>query len=229
MSIQSNLQLIKQSLPSHVMLVAISKTHPVDVVMEAYNAGQRVFGENKVQEMVSKYEAMPKDIDWHLVGHLQTNKVKYIAGFVKLIHSVDSLKLLSVINNEAEKVGRVIDCLLQVYIASEETKFGLSNDELDDILQSSEYQQMKNVRVVGLMGMASFTDNTEIVRTEFRSLSETFKSIKESYFRAVPSFKELSMGMSSDYQIAIEEGSTMVRIGSNIFGHRNYGKQNSAQ
>lgn len=229
MSVQSNLQLIKQSLPSHVRLVAISKTHPADIVMEAYNAGQRVFGENKVQEMVSKYEVMPKDIDWHLVGHLQTNKVKYIAGFVKLIHSVDSLKLLSVINKEAEKVERVIDCLLQVYIASEETKFGLSTDELEDILQSSEYQQMKNIRVVGLMGMASFTDNAEIVKVEFRSLSETFKRIKESYFRAVPSFKELSMGMSSDYQIAIEEGSTMVRIGSNIFGNRNYSIQASNQ
>ncbi len=190
--------------------------------MEAYNAGQRVFGENKVQEMVSKYEVMPKDIEWHLVGHLQTNKVKYIAPFVNLIHSVDSIKLLGVINSEAEKGERVIDCLLQVYIASEETKFGLSADEVDVILKSSEYQQMKNIRVVGLMGMASFTDNTNIVRTEFHSLTTTFNRVKETYFNGIPSFKVLSMGMSGDYTLAIEEGSTMVRIGSSIFGARNY-------
>lgn len=225
MSIQGNLQEIKQSLPKNVVLVAISKTHPVDVVMEAYNAGQRVFGENKVQEMVSKYELMPKDIEWHLVGHLQTNKVKYITHFVSLIHSVDSLKLLSMINKEAEKVGRVIDCLLQVYIATEETKFGLSADELDEILRSSEYQQMKNVRVVGLMGMASFSDDEEKVKSEFHYLSDLFNRLKNTYFKDEKSFKNLSMGMSSDYQIAIEEGSTMVRIGSSIFGSRNYGVQ----
>lgn len=222
MSIESNLRQIKSALPPSVTLVAISKTHPAEVVMEAYNAGQRVFGENKVQEMVSKYEVMPKDIEWHLVGHLQTNKVKYIASFVNLIHSVDSLKLLGVINSEAEKGERVIDCLLQVYIASEETKFGLSADEVDVILKSSEYQQMKNIRVVGLMGMASFTDNTNIVRTEFHSLTTTFNRVKETYFNGIPSFKVLSMGMSGDYTLAIEEGSTMVRIGSSIFGARNY-------
>ncbi len=223
MTVQSNLQAIKSELPSHVKLVAISKTHPVEIIMEAYNVGQRVFGENKVQEMVSKHELMPKDIEWHLVGHLQTNKVKYIAPFVSLIHSVDSLKLLSVINKEAEKQGRVIDCLLQMYIASEETKFGLSVDELEDILKSTEYSAMKNVRVVGLMGMASFTDDMAVVKREFQGLSTTFKQVKTKFFNDNPWFKELSMGMSSDYKIAIEGGSTMVRVGSSIFGHRNYG------
>lgn len=222
MSIKSELENIKSALPPHVTLVAISKTHPVEVVMEAYNAGQRIFGENKVQEMVSKYEAMPKDIQWHLVGHLQTNKVKFITPFVSLIHSVDSLKLLGVIDKEAEKQKRVVDCLLQIYIADEETKFGLSVDELEDLLKSSEYQQMKNIRVVGLMGMATFTDNMEQVRTEFRSLTNLFNKIKDTYFKDKQSFKEISMGMSSDYQIAIQEGSTMVRVGSSIFGQRNY-------
>jgi len=223
MSIQGNLQEVKQTLPNSVILVAISKTHPVDVVMEAYNAGQRVFGENKVQEMVSKHEVMPKDIEWHLVGHLQTNKVKYISSFVSLIHSVDSLKLLSMINKEAEKVDRVIDCLLQVYIATEETKFGLSAQEVDDIFKSPEYQKMKHVRVVGLMGMASFTNDEKKVRSEFHYLSDSFNKLKNTYFKDEDSFKNLSMGMSGDYQIAIEEGSTMVRIGSSIFGTRNYG------
>lgn len=223
MSIESNIQLVKSTIPSHVKLVAISKTHPVEVVMEAYNAGQRVFGENKVQEMVSKHELMPKDIEWHLVGHLQTNKVKYIAPFVSLIHSVDSLKLLSVINKEAEKKNRVIDCLLQMFIASEETKFGLSHEELEEILRSSEYQSLKNIRVVGLMGMASFSDDLNIVRSEFRNLLSIFKQVKANYFTDKFWFKELSMGMSSDYKIAIEEGSTMVRVGSSIFGRRNYG------
>lgn len=222
MSVDSNLKIVKSSLPSNVKLVAISKTHPAEVVMEAYNAGQRIFGENKVQEMVAKYEAMPKDIEWHLIGHLQSNKVKYIAPFVSLIHSVDSLKLLDVINKEAEKEGRTIDCLLQIYIATEETKFGLSFEELEEVLKSPEYQKMKNIRVVGLMGMASFTENTEKVKSEFRYLTNTFKHIKDLYFIDIPDFKEISMGMSGDYEIAIEEGSTMVRIGSSIFGHRDY-------
>ena len=222
MSIESNLNEIKLALPQGVALVAISKTHPVEVIMKAYNAGQRVFGENKVQEMVSKYELMPKDIEWHLVGHLQTNKVKYVAPFVSLIHSVDSLKLLAVINKEAEKFGRVIDCLLQMYIASEETKFGLSVEELEDILKSTEYKSLTSIRIVGLMGMASFTDNSEIVKTEFRNLSNTFSRIKGGFFNDSPSFKEISMGMSGDYKLAIGEGSTMVRIGSSIFGHRDY-------
>ncbi|NVO10286.1 MAG: YggS family pyridoxal phosphate-dependent enzyme [Bacteroidales bacterium] len=225
MSIQSNLERIKATIPDNVTLVAISKTHPAEVVMEAYNAGQRIFGENKVQEMVAKYETMPKDIDWHLVGHLQSNKVKYIAPFVSLIHSVDGLKLLDVINKEAEKEGRIINCLLQMYIAKEETKFGLSSEELEDLLKSSEYKKMKNIKVIGLMGMASFVDNTEKVKSEFRYLTSTFKHIKDLYFKDIQDFKEISMGMSGDYEIAIEEGSTMVRIGSSIFGHRDYTKQ----
>ncbi len=222
MSIQTNIQEIKKSLPQHVTLVAVSKTHPVEVIMEAYNAGHRIFGENKVQELVPKYEAMPKDIEWHLIGHLQSNKVKYIASFVSLIHSVDGLKLLEVIDKEAQKHNRVIDCLLQIHIASEETKFGLSADELEELLSSNDFKEMKNIRVVGLMGMATFTDNMAQVRMEFKFLSSLFKSVKAKYFADKPWFKELSMGMSSDYTVAIEEGSTMVRIGSNIFGHRNY-------
>lgn len=190
--------------------------------MEAYNAGHRIFGENKVQELVPKYEAMPKDIEWHLIGHLQSNKVKYIASFVSLIHSVDSLKLLEVIDKEAQKHNRVIDCLLQIHIASEETKFGLSADELEELLSSNDFREMKNIRVVGLMGMATFTDNMAQVRMEFKFLSTLFQSVKAKYFADKPWFKELSMGMSSDYAAAVEEGSTMVRIGSNIFGHRNY-------
>jgi len=222
MSIQTNIQEIKSSLPQHVTLVAVSKTHPVETVMEAYSAGHRIFGENKVQELVSKYEVMPKDIEWHLIGHLQSNKVKYIAAFVSLIHSVDSLKLLEVIDKEAQKHNRVIDCLLQIHIASEETKFGLSADELEELLNSNDFKEMKNIRVVGLMGMATFTDNMAQVRMEFKFLGNLFNSVKEKYFADKPWFKELSMGMSSDYTVAIEEGSTMVRIGSNIFGHRNY-------
>ncbi len=224
MSIQSNLQNIKSTIPAHVTLVAISKTHPVDVVMEAYNTGQRVFGENKVQEMVAKYEAMPKDIEWHLVGHLQSNKVRFIAPFVGLIHSVDSQKLLSTINKEAEKAGRVIDCLLQIHIALEETKFGLSVEELKELLDSQELKELNNVRIIGFMGMATFTNNIEHIRSEFRSLAELFKRVKESHFLQKDYFKELSMGMSSDYTIAIEEGSTMVRVGSSIFGYRDYSK-----
>ncbi len=222
MSIPEQLEKIKNELPQHVKLIAVSKTHPVSVIMEAYNAGHKIFGENRVQELISKYDEMPKDIEWHLIGHLQTNKVKYIATFVSLIHSVDSLKLLSVIDKEAQKCNRVIDCLLQVYIASEETKFGLSADELHELLQNPEFKQLQNVRVCGLMGMATFTDNMEQVRMEFRFLKKLFNEVKQTYFQNQPWFKELSMGMSSDYRIAIEEGSTMVRIGSNIFGHRSY-------
>lgn len=222
MSIPEQLEKIKNELPQHVKLIAVSKTHPVSVIMEAYNAGHKIFGENRVQELISKYDEMPKDIEWHLIGHLQTNKVKYIATFVSLIHSVDSLKLLSVIDKEAQKCNRVIDCLLQVYIASEETKFGLSADELHELLQNREFEQLQNVRVCGLMGMATFTDNMEQVRMEFRFLKKLFNEVKQTYFQNQPWFKELSMGMSSDYRIAIEEGSTMVRIGSNIFGHRSY-------
>lgn len=222
MSVSDNLNKVKQHVPSHVTLVAISKTHPVDHVMEAYNAGQRVFGENKVQEMVSKQEVMPKDIQWHLVGHLQSNKIKYIAPFVTLIHSVDSLKLLVAINKEAVKANRVIDCLLQVYIAEEETKFGLSVEELTELLESEEYKQLTHVRVCGVMGMATFTDNEDQIRKEFKSLKTIFTNLKNSYFPNTDSFRHISMGMSGDYAIAIEEGSTMIRVGSSIFGHRAY-------
>ncbi|HRX30498.1 MAG: YggS family pyridoxal phosphate-dependent enzyme [Bacteroidales bacterium] len=222
MSIQTNLQEVKKSLPEGVTLVAVSKTHPSEKVMEAYNAGQRIFGENKVQELVGKYETMPKDIEWHLIGHLQTNKVKYITPFVSLIHSVDSLKLLQAIDKEAQKVNRVIDCLLQVHIAEEETKFGFSFDEVYEALNSADYRQLHNVNVVGLMGMATFTDNTNQVRKEFRSLKGLFDKLKEQYFSENDNFKVLSMGMSGDYKIAVEEGSTMVRVGSSIFGARDY-------
>lgn len=222
MSVSDNLNKVKQHVPSHVTLVAISKTHPVDQIMEAYNAGQRVFGENKVQEMVSKQEVMPKDIQWHLVGHLQSNKIKYIAPFVTLIHSVDSLKLLVAINKEAVKANRVIDCLLQIYIAEEETKFGLSVEELTELLESEEYKQLTHVRVCGVMGMATFTDNEDQIRKEFKSLKTIFTNLKNSYFPNTDSFRHVSMGMSGDYAIAIEEGSTMIRVGSSIFGHRAY-------
>lgn len=223
MSIAENLNKIKSKMPEHVTLVAISKTHPAEVVMEAYNAGQRVFGENKVQELVAKSEVMPKDIKWHLVGHLQTNKVKYVAPFVHLIHSVDSAKLLKEIDKQGRKNNRVIDCLLQVHIAEEETKFGLSVDELHSLLSDFFAAKYNNVRIVGLMGMATFTDNMQQVAKEFRGLSQTFKQVKEKYFSDDNQFKALSMGMSGDYEIAIAEGSTMVRVGSSIFGARNYG------
>ncbi|HOP02880.1 MAG TPA: YggS family pyridoxal phosphate-dependent enzyme [Tenuifilaceae bacterium] len=220
MSVATNLQEIKSTLPLNVTLVAISKTHPVEIIMEAYNAGHRIFGENKVQEMVAKYEQLPKDIEWHLVGHLQTNKVKYIAPFVRLIHSVDSFKLLNEINKQAAKNSRVIDCLLQMHIAEEETKFGLSSSELIEILHSNNLKSLQNIRIVGLMGMATFTDNMEQVRKEFKNLKSIFEKMKSDFFSKSDSFSVLSMGMSADYVVAVEEGSTMVRVGSNIFGAR---------
>ncbi|MDY0254253.1 MAG: YggS family pyridoxal phosphate-dependent enzyme [Tenuifilaceae bacterium] len=223
MSVAENLKNIKSIIPPHITLVAISKTHPPEVIMEAYNAGHRIFGENKVQEMISKQEVMPKDIQWHLVGHLQTNKVKYVAPFVSLIHSVDSAKLLKEINKCGAKNDRVIDCLLQVHIAEEDTKFGLSAQELDTMLSTPALAEYANVRVVGLMGMATFTDNMEQVRREFKGLADTFKNVKQKYFANQPSFNTLSMGMSGDFEVAIEEGSTMIRVGSRIFGARNYG------
>jgi pyridoxal phosphate enzyme (YggS family) len=211
---------LKQTLPASVQLIAVSKTKPKEDLIQAYQAGQRVFGENKVQEMADKYESLPKDIQWHLIGHLQTNKVKYIAPFVTLIHAVDSLKLLKEIDKEAKKNNRVIDCLLQFFIASEETKFGLSFEEATEILESKEFIEMENVRIVGLMGMASFVEDQDQIRDEFRILHNYFQVIKSHHFKFNPDFKELSMGMSGDYAIAIEEGSTMVRIGSSIFGGR---------
>lgn len=219
--IKDNLQEIKNSIPKHVTLVAVSKTKPIADLQEAYDAGQRVFGENKVQEMVTKYDALPKDIEWHMIGHLQRNKVKYMAHFVSLIHGVDSFKTLKEINKQAQKHNRVINCLLQAHIAEEETKFGLSFDEITEIINSEEFNKLQNINVVGLMGMATFTDNEHQIKNEFSSLQNYFNSIKSiSKDNLHP--KILSMGMSGDYQLAIECGSTMVRIGSSIFGVRNY-------
>lgn len=223
MSISQNIKNIFAKIPKEVTLVAISKTHPPEIVMEAYNTGHRVFGENKVQELLSKHEALPKDIVWHMVGHLQTNKVKFIAPFISLIHSVDSLKLLNEINKGGIKNSRVINCLLQIHIAEEETKFGLSDNELFELLNSNEFKVFANIRVTGLMGMATFTDDMEQVRKEFRKLAKLFQQVKTEFFSAAPHFNTLSMGMSSDYMEAIEEGSNMIRVGSSIFGERFYG------
>ncbi|MFP4556367.1 MAG: YggS family pyridoxal phosphate-dependent enzyme [Bacteroidales bacterium] len=223
MSVVTNLKKLKSELPDNVTLVAISKTHPPEVVLDAYNAGHHIFGENKVQELVAKQEALPSDIEWHMVGHLQTNKVKYIAPFVSLIHSVDSLKLLKEINKQAKKHERVIRCLLQMHIAEEDTKFGLDQKDLAEIMDSEQFKSFENVQVVGLMGMATFTEDTEQVKREFRSLKKIFDDVKKKYFSSSSSFTVLSMGMSGDYKLALKEGSNMVRVGSNIFGARNYG------
>jgi len=201
-------------------LIAVTKTKPVSDLEQAYQAGCKVFGENKVQEMVSKWEVLPKDIQWHLIGHLQSNKVKYIAPFVSLIHSVDSFKLLQEINKQAVKNERVIDCLLQIYIAQEDTKFGLSEEEAIELLESPELKELQHIRLVGLMGMASNTDNQEQIRVEFKSLKQLFDRIAKTYQLPNTAWKEISMGMSGDFLIAAEEGSTLVRVGSAIFGHR---------
>ena len=220
MSIKNNLLNIKATLPEHVTLVAVSKTKPVSDLMEAYEAGQRIFGENKIQEMAEKWEQMPKDIQWHMIGHVQTNKVKFMAPFVSLIHGVDSLKLLQEINKQALKNNRIIDCLLQIYIAEEETKFGLDEEELASLLSSSEFYEIKNIRIVGLMGMATFTDNKDQIKKEFLHLKSIFEKTKKLKTENCQ-LETISMGMSGDYQLAIECGSTMVRIGSSIFGGRN--------
>ena len=225
MSISVNLNAIKNQLPAHCKLIAVTKTHPADLITEAYNTGHRIFGENKVQEMVAKAELLPKDIEWHLIGHLQSNKVKSIAHFVSMIHAVDSLKLLSEINKQAEKVNRVIPCLLQIHIAEEETKFGFSESEILEVLSSAALLNLKNIVVKGLMGMATFTENQEQVRREFRTLKTLFEKLKASTLPAPVAMEELSMGMSGDYPIAIEEGSTMIRVGSAMFGQRDYSKQ----
>ena len=222
MSIQSNIHSIRQHIPAHVQLVCVSKFHPNESIIEAYEAGERVFGESKVQELCEKYDSLPKDIVWHFIGHLQTNKIKYLVPFVSLIHGVDSYKLLQEINKQAAKAGKVINCLLQVHIAQEDTKFGFSADELREILSSGDWKNMENIRLCGLMGMATFTDNQNQVRAEFRSLKSLFDEVKADYFASEESFCEISMGMSDDHLLAIEEGSTMVRVGSSIFGHRNY-------
>jgi PLP dependent protein len=220
MDIRENINSLKEELPAGVKLVAITKTKPIEDILQAYHAGHIIFGENKVQELNQKQGLLPSDIQWHMVGHLQSNKVKYIAPFVHLIHSVDSMKLLQTINREGIKNNRVIDCLLQVYIALEETKFGLSEEELYDIFKTDEFKSFTNVRICGLMGMATFTEDENVVRKEFRTLKGLFNKLKSSYFSEKSNFAELSMGMSGDYKIAVEEGSTMVRIGSLIFGER---------
>jgi len=216
MAIAENLLEIKQSLPEHVTLVAVSKTKPVADLMEAYNVGQRIFGENKIQEMADKFEQMPKDIQWHMIGHIQTNKVKFMAPFVSLIHGVDSLKLLQEIDKQAQKNNRAIDCLLQIHIADEETKFGLDENELDDLLHSADFKKLKHIQVKGLMGMATFTEDQQQIKKEFTLLKSIFDKNKLIH----SNFSILSMGMSGDYELAIECGSTMVRIGSSIFGER---------
>ncbi len=218
MSIAEKLSSIKKELQENVTLVAVSKTKPVSDILEAYNSGHRVFGENKVQEMTQKWEEMPRDIEWHMIGHVQRNKVKYMAEYVALIHGVDSLKLLKEINKQAKKHERVIPCLLQVHIAEEDTKFGFDSDEIKELISNPEFEKLENVRIKGLMGMATFTDNMEQVRREFQSLNKLFQDLKNS----LTDISILSMGMSGDYKIAIEEGSNMVRIGSSIFGSRNY-------
>ena len=221
MSIAANISAIKgETERANVKLIAVSKTKSAEDVMEAYEAGQRIFGENLVQELVDKYEKLPKDIEWHLIGHLQTNKVKLIAPFIKLIQSVDSLKLLQEINKQAFKNSRVIDCLLQIYIADEDTKYGLGFDEAIDLLRSEEFAELKNIRITGVMGIATNTENPKLIREEFYELKTLFKGLKETYFKNVDSFNEISMGMSSDYNIAIEQGSTMIRLGSTLFGKR---------
>ncbi|MDR0364792.1 MAG: YggS family pyridoxal phosphate-dependent enzyme [Bacteroidales bacterium] len=220
--IAQNLENIRKTIPENVALVVVSKTYPATTVKEAYDAGQRVFGENKAQELFQKQSLLPNDIEWHFIGHLQSNKIKYIASIVKLIHSVDSFKLLKAINKEAEKVNRAIDCLLQFHIAEEESKFGLDLEEAATLLQSNEYLSLRNIRLVGVMGMATFTDDMEQVRKEFIHLRQIFERLKKKFFSGDDHFKEISMGMSDDYPIAIEEGGTIVRIGSAIFGKRNY-------
>ena len=213
-------ELLQELSALNVTLVAVSKTHPPERILEIYNLGQRIFGENRAQEMLEKHAALPDDVEWHLIGHLQTNKVKYIAPFVSMIHSVDSLRLLEEIDRQALKSDRVVDCLLQFHIASEETKFGLDEAEARDMLSSDAFGQLKNIRICGAMGMATFTDDEAQVRREFRSLKRIFENLKQTFFLESPHFRHLSMGMSGDWRIAVEEGSTMVRIGSLIFGER---------
>lgn len=222
MSVEQNINFLRRDLPAGCTLIAVSKTQPLDKIREAYDTGHRVFGENKAQEIVPKYEALPKDIEWHMIGHLQRNKVKYIAPFVTLIHSVDSLKLLKEVNRQAQRFDRIIPCLLQVHIAEEETKFGFSPDEILTLMSSDVWREMGNARIYGLMGMATFSDNHDQVRREFRSLKKLFDKVRSMTVPEGVMMKELSMGMSGDYKIAIEEGSTMVRVGTAIFGQRNY-------
>jgi pyridoxal phosphate enzyme (YggS family) len=216
-----NIQSIRSQIPASVKLVAVSKTKPAESILEAYNSGQRIFGENRVQEILSKKDMLPADIEWHMIGHLQSNKVKQIVPYVSMIQSVDTSRLLSVINSESQKAGRRTNCLIQIHIAEEETKTGFSPEEVNEMFASDDFRNLKDIRVCGLMGMATFTDDKNRVRKEFRYLADLFKSLKNNFFAEDPGFSEISMGMSGDYMLAIEEGSTMVRIGSLIFGERN--------
>lgn len=222
MDIAQNIKSIKKNLPEKVLLVAVSKTKPIEDILEAYNSGHKIFGENKIQDLVEKYENLPKDIEWHFIGHPQTNKVKYIAPFVHLIHGVDSLKLVKVIDKEAKRNNRQIACLLQFHIAEEDTKFGMTIVEAREILDSKEFKTFENIIIAGVMGMATYTDNVGQIRNEFKTLKAIFNTLKIEYFSATENFSQISMGMSDDYRIAIEEGSTMIRVGSKIFGERNY-------
>lgn len=222
MDIAKNLQQVWAELPQGVRLVAVSKFHPAESIREAYQAGQRIFGESKAQELQAKHEALPGDIEWHFIGHLQTNKVKYIAPYVTLIHSIDSPHLLAEVDRQAAKAGRTVDCLLQMHIAREETKFGFTPDECRQYLASGQWRQLEHVRLCGLMGMATNTDDMQQVQAEFQGLAALFREVKAAWFPQAPWFKELSMGMSHDYHEAIAAGSTLVRVGSHIFGERNY-------
>jgi pyridoxal phosphate enzyme (YggS family) len=221
-TIAENIKQLRRNIPTNVKLIAVSKFKPVSVIQEAYLAGQCIFGENKAQEMTEKYQLLPKDIEWHFIGHLQTNKIKYIIPYVSMIHSVDSVKLLHEINNLSGKNNRIVDCLLQFHIATEASKYGFSFSEVEDILSGEGFHPWKNIRICGVMGMATFTDNQSLIRSEFKTLKTYFLKLKEHYFIDQPSFKEISMGMTDDYLIAIEEGATMVRIGSAIFGSRTH-------
>lgn len=222
MDIQQNLKEVLADIPQQVRLVAVSKFHPKEAIEAAYTAGQRIFGESKVQELEEKYASLPKDIEWHFIGHLQTNKVKYIAPYIAMIHAVDTYKLLAEIDRQAAKAGRTISCLLEIHIAQEESKYGFSLQECRDMLDEGSWKGLKNIRICGLMGMATYTDDTDQIRNEFKTLHDFFLKLKQKHFQDTDSFKEISMGMSHDYQLAIEEGSTLVRIGSKIFGERNY-------
>lgn len=219
-AIASNIILLRKQIPASVRLVAVSKTQSVNKILEAYNTGHRIFGENRVQELLAKKDLLPADIEWNYIGHLQSNKVKYIVPFIRMIQSVDTFRLLRIINNEASKANRMIDCLLQFHIAGEETKYGFSMDEIEQMMGSEEFQQLSQVRICGVMGMATYTDNTEQIRSEFRRLFSYFTGLKKKYYSDSQSFKEISMGMSGDFRIAVEEGSTILRIGSIIFGER---------
>ena len=222
MSIADNLKQVLAELPSGVRLVAVSKFHPNEAIEEAYHAGQRIFGESKVQEMTAKYESLPKDIEWHFIGHLQTNKIKYMIPYVSMIHGIDTYKLLAEVNKQAGKAGRIVNCLLQIHAAQEETKFGFSPEECREMLEGGEWKQLTHVRICGMMGMASNTEDTEQIKSEFRLLNSLFQEFKATWFADSEAFTELSMGMSHDYHEAIASGSTLIRVGSKIFGERNY-------